>query len=302
MSRRYSVVLGAKMIVGFIVAATAAAGMAQAPAAQQMDPSKIMSEALSYLDPAAKAPAEQLVKPGDKISFMGDSITQFGGYVRLVDYVIKTQCPDLKLPPFVNTGVSGQKAENMEPRFEKDMRLADKPAWTFISVGINDVWHRMSQPHDPAVLAAYKANVAKMVEKAQAAGAKAVLLTPTLIKENPAEDGNKRLAMYVDAMKSVAAEKKCEVVDLHGMFLKALTKKPAGLNLTSDGVHMGPYGDAIMAIGVLRALGVPDATIAGANTLPALNVRMEANLQKTSEALGVPVTKFIGVPGVNLKF
>jgi hypothetical protein len=28
--------------------------------------------------------------------------------------------------------------------------------------------------------------------------------------------------------------------------------------LTGDGVHMKPLGDAIMAVGVLRALGVPD--------------------------------------------
>jgi hypothetical protein len=49
------------------------------------------------------------------------------------------------------------------------------------------------------------------------------------------------------------------------MFLTALAKKPAGEGdkwLTRDGVHMKPMGDALMALGVLRALGVPDAKIA----------------------------------------
>ena len=46
------------------------------------------------------------------------------------------------------------------------------------------------------------------------------------------------------------------------MFVKVLTKKPArckGNWITADGVHMKPMGDAIMALGILRALGVPDA-------------------------------------------
>jgi hypothetical protein len=42
-----------------------------------------------------------------------------------------------------------------------------------------------------------------------------------------------------------------------------LKQKPADQKtwLTGDGVHMKPLGDGIMAAGVLRALGVPDAKI-----------------------------------------
>ena len=50
----------------------------------------------------------------------------------------------------------------------------------------------------------------------------------------------------------------------NGMFLTALKQKPAGEAgnwLTGDGVHTGPRGNAIMAIGVLRAPGVPDEKI-----------------------------------------
>ncbi len=32
--------------------------------------------------------------------------------------------------------------------------------------------------------------------------------------------------------------------------------------LTVDGAHMNPLGDAIMAVAILRALGVPDEKIA----------------------------------------
>ena len=103
-----------------------------------------------------------------------------------------------------------------------------------------------------------------MVDQAQQAGIKVILLAPTVIQEDPNAEGNKRLTMYVEAEKQIAAEKKCQFVDLHGMFLTALKQKPADEKnwLTSDGVHMKPLGDAIMAVGVLRALGVPDAKIA----------------------------------------
>ncbi|MGA2501976.1 MAG: GDSL-type esterase/lipase family protein, partial [Tepidisphaeraceae bacterium] len=155
----------------------------------------------------------------------------------------------------------GQKAENLVARFDKDV-VQLKPAFVTISVGINDVWHRLKAPHDEKVLAAYKENVAKMVDQSQAAGIKVILLAPTVIQEDPKTEGNQRLLLYVEAEKRIAAEKKCQFVDLHGLFLAAVQAKPAGEKLTGDGVHMRPLGDGIMAVGVLRALGVPDAKIA----------------------------------------
>lgn len=254
------------------------------------DITKVLPDVLAMV--GAQDGGQLQLKAGDKVAFMGDSITQGGGYVRLANFVLNAKYAEIK-PVFINAGISGQKAENMEPRFEKDMHLAEKPAFTFINVGINDVWHRVSAPHDPAVLDAYKANVVKMVDEAQAAGAQVVLLTPTVISEDPNNEGNKRLPLYVDAMKQIAADKKCALIDLHAMFLKALDAKPKGLSLTVDGVHMNPYGDAIMAIGVLRALGVPDATIAATDILPALRVNgMGMSLIQAAQLLEVPPSRF----------
>ncbi len=278
---------------GLIVAIALVAGAAGAdegPAAGT-DPSRILADVVTWAGEAAP-PAQLLLKNGDQIAFMGDSITQFGGYVRLTQYVLTTDYPDLKLT-YVNAGVSGQKAENMEPRFAKDMKLGAGTTWAFISVGINDVWHRVGAPHDPAVLEAYRANVTKMVDAAQAAGARVVLLAPTVITEDPNAEGNKRLLLYVDAEKQIAAEKNCALVDLHGMFRTAIANKPAEVKLTSDGVHMARYGDALMALGVLRALGVPDATCAGTDPVPALRVgALRMTLLQAAAALEVPPARF----------
>lgn len=234
---------------------------------------KLFAMVLSLIGPAPKdTPATLQLKAGDSIVCIGDSITAYGGYLRDIDAVLAQQYPDLKIKPVVNAGVSGQHAEHLIKRFQKDV-VDRKPTYVTISIGINDVWHRLGRtasqptPHDANVLALYKENVGKMVDMAQEAGIKVILLTPTLIYEDANNEGNQRLLMYVAAEKEIAAEKKCQLVDLHGMFLTALAKKPAGqsenfITKLKDGVHMNDKGDAIMAIGVLRALGVNDDKIA----------------------------------------
>jgi len=282
-----------RLVPGLLMIASAALA-AERPAAITGNLAKITAEALELVGPAdGTASTELRIKPGDAVAFMGDSITAAGGYIRLAAGVLQAKYPALKLPPFVNAGINGQRAEAMEPRFVGSMQLSNKIAWAFINVGVNDVGQRLNAPHKPATLAAYKANVTKMVEKAQAAGATAVLLTPTVLQEEAGSDGNQRLPLYVAAMQEVAAEKKCLVVDLHGMFLTALSRKPADLRLTVDGLHMGLYGAAIMAIGVLRAFGVPDQTIAGVDTFPLLQCKgWNLPINRVAELLEVPAARF----------
>ncbi len=217
----------------------------------------------------ASQPAELKIRRGDQIVAMGDSITQAGGYLRVIDAVAAQQYPDLKIPRIINAGISGEKAEDMVKRFEKDV-IARKPNIVTISVGINDVWHRLEQPHDPKVLEAYRKNLDRMVRMAQDAGARVFILSPTVIQEDPQSQGNQRLKMYIEAGQEVAREGKAEYVNLHEMFLRVVRKNreleqngetKADNHLTTDGVHMTPVGDTLMAVGFLRALGVPDEKI-----------------------------------------
>lgn len=208
------------------------------------------------------------IAAGEQIVAIGDSITQAGGYLRDIDVVFATQYPDLKIPKVINTGISGQKAEDLVGRFGRDV-VNRKPALVTIDIGINDVWHRLGQPHNDEVLRRYKENLERMVDAAQGAGIRVVLCTPTVIQEDPNSEGNKRLKLYCDAVRQIAADKKCLLADLHQGFLDALAKKPAdakGNQLTSDGVHMNGVGDWLMAEGILGALGVPKEKIEPAKT------------------------------------
>jgi lysophospholipase L1-like esterase len=163
----------------------------------------------------------------------------------------------------------------MAPRFAAAVKLAEKPACVFINAGVNDVFRAgLDKPHDPATVAVFRTNVTHMVTEAQAAGVRVILLTPTIWSENPDADPNKRLTLYAEAMKQIAAEAHCDCMDLHSLFLHALTAKSSHMQLTSgDGIHMNAFGDILMAIGVLRALGVPDSKIAATDVTPILGIR-----------------------------
>lgn len=248
---------------------------------------------LSLLGPQPDAPKELQLRPGDQIVAIGDSITQAGGYLRLMNAVFAQQYSDLKIPPIINVGIGGQKAEDLVVRFDKDV-VQRKPAIVTISIGINDVWHRMKAPPDPKVLAAYKENLEKMVKMAQAAGIRVYLLAPTVIEEDRKAEGNIRLKDYVAAGKEVAEQNECVYVDLQAQMFKAIaawrqrhpvhapaSTKPIN-TFTTDGVHMTSMGDAVMAVGILRAMGVSDEKIRATDTSKMFQDRKPA--RKTAPA------------------
>jgi lysophospholipase L1-like esterase len=252
---------------------------------------RLFALVLSLVGPApVDSPKALQLKPGDPIVCIGDSITAMGGYIHDMQDVLNGQYPDLKIPPIINAGISGQKIEDLLPRFQKDV-VDRKPAYVTISVGINNVWWGGS-PN-------YKENLAKMVDMAQAAGIKVILLTPTLITEDPNAEKNKQLLPYVAAEKEIAAEKKCQVVDLHQMFLDALARKDVGLPLTGDGVHMAAPGDAIMALGVLRALGVPDSKLTESSLAVALRTTcgVKGTPSELADKLAKPAADFLPALG-----
>ena len=212
--------------------------------------------------------AQTTVKNGDKIAFLGDSITQQGngpaGYVNLVmDALNANGIKAVKIP----AGISGHKSNNMLERLDRDV-LKKKPQHMTLSCGVNDVWHgKRGVPLDQ-----YKKNITQIVDKAQAAGIKVYILTSTMITENAKNPANIKLAGYNDFLRQLAKEKNCVLVDLNKNMqdqIAAIKKKypkfKSGNALTHDGVHMNPMGNIMMAEGVLKGFGLTDAQIAKAS-------------------------------------
>ncbi len=204
--------------------------------------------------------ADVAVKSGEKIAFMGDSITQGGakpgGYVRLVISGLEANGITTEAIP---AGKSGHKSNQMLARLEKDA-LSKNPDWMTLSCGVNDVWHGKRG----VSLEDYKKNITDIVDQCQSAGVKVMILTSTMIGEDAANPNNQKLAPYNAFLIELAKEKKCLLADLNAAMqaeLKAAGPDRKDKMLTRDGVHMNPAGNQMMAVGVLKGFGLDDAQI-----------------------------------------
>ena len=117
--------------------------------------------------------------------FLGDSITQAGGYVRAIDATLAKQNP-ANPPHVINHGRSSETVSDLSEAYHPgrrpclfarlDAELAqNKPDWVVACYGINDgIYHPFNQQR----LAAYQAGMATLIKKVNAAGARLILLTP----------------------------------------------------------------------------------------------------------------------------
>jgi lysophospholipase L1-like esterase len=202
---------------------------------------------------------EILVKKGETIAFLGDSITAGGaagpgGYVRLVASGLAAHGVEITVIP---AGVSGHKSNQMLARLDKDV-LSKKPTWMTLSCGVNDVWHG-----DKGVpLEAYKKNITEILDKCKEAGVKVVVLTATQIKLPLTSAENVKLADYNAFLREIAKARNLPLADLNAaMAAEQAALEKAGIKqrtLTTDGVHMNLYGNLMMAKGVLGAFGLDD--------------------------------------------
>ena len=211
---------------------------------------------------ASAAFGELIVKDGDTLAFLGDSITAGGqtnldGYVNLV---LRTLALEGVYVNPVKAGVSGHKSDNMLARLDKDV-LSKKPKIMALSCGVNDVWH---QDHNKGVLLEdYKRNISAIFDKCAASNCQVVVLTATMFEKPGMEKfkHNVMLAPYNDWLRAEAKHRGYPLADLTADMWKAHAADPS-VTLTCDGVHMSPAGDRLMARGVLRALGMAEDRIA----------------------------------------
>ncbi len=123
-----------------------------------------------------------------------------------------------------------------------------------LSCGVNDVWHgARGVPLDQ-----YKTNITAIVDQAQAAGIKVMLLTATVIGEDLVNAYNAKIATYNEFLHALAKERKLPVADLNADMQAFImgAQNPTGNLLTSDGVHMNDAGNLLMARGILRTFGL----------------------------------------------
>jgi len=202
------------------------------------------------------------LKKGDRVVFLGDSITQGGvgpkGYVTLVKNALVEKHRDLGIE-VIGAGISGNKVPDLQRRLEKDV-LAKMPTVVVIFIGINDVWHGESDPARGTSVEKFEEGMKDIIGRIQKAGARVIVCTPSVIGEKTG-GSNKldgRLDTYSDLSRKVAKETDSRLCDLRKAFAKHLEShndknKESGI-LTGDRVHLNDAGNKLVAETILAVL------------------------------------------------
>ena len=228
----------------------------------------LVSDSVLMSDSRLQAAEENAVKlqSGDRVVFLGDSITQQGagpgGYVTLIRQALAGN-EATKNVEVIGAGISGNKVPDLEKRLQRDV-LSKKPTLVVIYIGINDVWHwnrnQGTKKED------FEAGLERIITEIQSAGANVILATPSVIGEKT--DGSNRfdemLEEYSTISRKVAKEQNVELLDLRKAFLAHLKEHnkdnaEKGI-LTTDGVHLSASGNQFVAATMLAALGAEPMT------------------------------------------
>jgi lysophospholipase L1-like esterase len=208
----------------------------------------------------AGADATPVAAPADgPVVFFGDSITRLGGapggFVTLVGDGLRAASPGVQV---VNAGEPGDAVPDLQRRLGQDV-LALRPSAVVVEVGVNDVWRFQTLgPGAGTPADQYEAGLRDVLGRIQAAGARVVLCTPTVIGEEADAPSAALLDQYAAVSRSVAADMGVTVADLHQAFQDYLrannpTGQAAGV-LTADGVHLSAAGNRLAADVVFGAL------------------------------------------------
>ena len=210
------------------------------------------------------ARGEPLVRSGDTVVFLGDSITHYGvershGYVNLTVQGLAANGIDVR---WIGRGVPGEKASQMRARFQRDV-VDSHPAVVTISAGVNDVALSDQEP------ASGPEDVEAMIRMAQEAGITPVVMTPTFAVFNTEDgDSTSAYAATVRGYASTYAVPLCDtwqaITDWKASPATPFLEYQLHYKATIDGVHMAPAGDRVMARTLLRALGMDDGQMANA--------------------------------------
>ena len=204
------------------------------------------------------------LKKGERIVFLGDSITQAGaaharGYVNLIKKELAEKHADLGIE-VIGAGISGNKVPDLQRRLERDV-LKKKPTVVVIYIGINDVWHGERDPARGTSKEKFAEGLKDIIGQIKKEGARVLLCTPTVIGEKRAGANSldAKLDDYAGLSRKVAKEMKVPLCDLRKHFVTHLSEhnaenKERGI-LTSDRVHLNDAGNRLVADALLKCLG-----------------------------------------------
>lgn len=226
-----------------------------------------------------------LIHDGDRVVFLGDSITEQRLYTTYIEAYALTRHPEWSLT-FRNVGWGGDTSwlrQRSHPD-ERQLFAADataqqkmvddavgrglardvlplKPTFVTVNFGMND---HAYQAFREDIFRAYIRSQTEIAKVLEAHGARVAFLTPQPIEDNKRADPdkdvrNESLRKFSDGLKIVAEQNNAAFVDQFDPYMAVLLRERAANPPTFVGggnaVHPGPIGHTVMAWAILKGLG-----------------------------------------------
>ncbi|HEX3133191.1 MAG TPA: SGNH/GDSL hydrolase family protein [Planctomycetota bacterium] len=218
---------------------------------------------------------------GDRVAFIGDSITHGGFYAPNVMLFYATRYPERSIT-WSNCGISGDYTGGVLQRFDWDI-APHTPTVAVVMLGMNDVGRDLYGMPDPSKqiqdqrrwnLEGYAKNLAALTARLEELQTNVILVTPSIYDQTCAV-GQKNYPGVDDALTTcsatvaaVAAKRGLPVVDFHAPMVALNAKQqaidPSFTIIGADRVHPSGPGELVMAYLFLKAQGITPtvATIA----------------------------------------
>ena len=211
-----------------------------------------------------------LFEKGDKILFIGDSISDFDrarpvgeglfnawgtSYVANVGATLACAYPELGLR-VVNMGISGNQVRDLLARWQSDV-LDLKPDWVSVLIGINDVWRQFDCPQMPETHVSpeeYRAGYEELIHPTLPLVKGMVLMTPYFMEPNRADPMRSRMDQYGQIVRELAQRHGLVFVDLQAGW-DQLFQHMHPCNIAWDRIHPNQIGHMHIARQFLRAVG-----------------------------------------------
>ncbi|MDE0636989.1 MAG: SGNH/GDSL hydrolase family protein [Candidatus Poribacteria bacterium] len=206
-----------------------------------------------------------LFQSGDKVLFIGDSITDCGrrgdhaplghGYVRKITELITAKYPERDIA-YVNKGIGGDIVEGLENRWDTDV-IDEKPDWLSVKIGINNASRQLgegisNEVYLPDWEACYRRILTRVKNELDIP---LFLFEIFYIEEDVENPRPLAVDAYNASIHKLADEFDARLIQTNDAFDNAVAARPGALWTTQDGVHPNAEGHTLMALEFLKQAG-----------------------------------------------
>lgn len=261
------------LLMGLLVVSSSTLAWAEKPSVESVRPYAYETkpdapELAGYFPALAPKSFDLILKEGDRLAIVGDSITEQKMYSRIIENYLTACVPHMNVT-VRQYGWSGEKTDGFLNRMERDC-LTFEPTIATICYGMNDARYR---PFDVTNGRWYKDHYSAIVKKFHANGVRTVVGSPgcsgklatwVQSKSGTLDEHNQHLCALRDIALEVAIENKSPFADIFWPMMQQRVLAPKRLGKTQDefavagkdGIHPGWAGQVIMAYAFLEAMGL----------------------------------------------